>query len=227
MQREVIHMAIAAAKKGFTRDGLVTIEYEDVRNAASDIGLTLPSTPNELTREAVKLGGVRVANGHRNARFGFRPGVLERSTNGSPGVNHLGPIEARLIASKTYPRGIAIQIADCSEDYEMSATDLRTVAVTVADPDGVRVSQGAVVSLNLVPDSAAAVALKEILPARHSISRLSSVTRTVGADRIALGVRFQDGSEADLSGGSLICRHLSEANHQFTFFFSDVNKDSE
>lgn len=227
MQREFIHVIIAAAKKGRTRDGLVTIQYEDVRSAASAIGLPLYATPNELAKTAAELGGVRVANGHHGARYGFRPGVLERSTNGSPGVNHLGPIEARLIASETYPRGITINRSECSEDYEQSADRISTVDVTVVDPDCVRLSEGAVVSLNLIPDRAAAIALKEILPAGHDIGRESSVTRAAGADRIALGVRFQDGSAADLSGGSLICRHLSEANSQFTFFFTDIVKEYE
>jgi hypothetical protein len=151
--------------------------------------------------------------------------VTERSTTCEPGVNHLGGegLQARLIASLTFPRGI--QVADFSDDFAMSANDLRTVAVTVVDPDGERLSQGAVVSLNIVPGSEAAKNLCLLVPSEHNVTPAASVTRTNGADRVSIGVRFPDGSTADLSGGSLICRHLHPNNAQFTFFFSDVNRD--
>lgn len=220
-----LKMAIAAAKKGVTRDGLVTIEYADVRDAAAAMGMALNATPREVFAEVKAMGGKRVANYH-GARYGISKKVLERSTNGEPGINHLGGdgLKARLIASLTFPHGI--EITEFSDDYSMSAADLKTVDVTVVDPDGVRISQGAVVSLNLVPGSDAVENLCLLVPSAHNVTPATSVTRTVGADRVALGVRFPDGSAADLSGGSLICRHLHPNNAQFTFFFSDVNRDN-
>src|SRR6266702_1777081 len=97
-----LKMAIAAAKKGVTRDGLVTIEYADVRDAAAAMGMALNATPREVFAEVRTMGGERVANG-RSARYGIARQVLERSTNGEPGINHLGGdgLEARLIASLT------------------------------------------------------------------------------------------------------------------------------
>ncbi|RZF31327.1 hypothetical protein EVC45_02420 [Paraburkholderia sp. UYCP14C] len=225
MREAPIRLAIAAARKGVTRDGLVTIEYPDVLAAANAMGMALKATATEVFKEVREMGGKRVANYH-GARYGIPQHVLERSTNGEPGVNHLGGegLEARLTASLTYPRGITI--TEFSHDYAMSAADLCTVEVAVIDPDGARLSQGAVVSLNLVPGSDAANALRELVPSVHNVTPGRSVTSTAGADRVALGVRFPDGSTADLSGGSLICRHLHPNNAQFTFFFSDVNRDN-
>lgn len=224
MRDAPIRMAIAAARKGVTRDGLVTIEYGDVRAAAEAMGMALNATAYEVFGEVRAMGGKRVAN-YRGARYGIPKHVLERSTNGEPGVNHLGGegLVARLLASLTFPHGV--RVADFSDDYPMSAADLRTVDVTVVDQGGVRVSQGAVVSLNIVPGSEAAKNLCLLIPSEHNVTPGTSVTRTNGADRVALGVRFPDGSAADLSGGSLICRHLHQNNAQFTFFFSDVNRD--
>ena len=164
-------------------------------------------------------------------------GLLERSTLSDPNVNQIrGMVSGRLLASKTYPSGINIlpeQFLEREEDEEewpLTAALLTTIDtivfdtsdITALDPDNARRSKGILVSLNLLPTGYMAALLRELIPAEHRLGGRPPVTIIEESDRIALALRYPDGSEADLSGGALICRCISERNAQFTFSFADA-----
>ena len=68
--------AIAKAKKGSTRGGLVTVESHDVRRATEELGGFIRETWREYVDAMQKLGGERVKNGHRGARYGFAAATM-------------------------------------------------------------------------------------------------------------------------------------------------------
>ena len=137
----------------------------------------------------------------------------------------------RVIASKTFPQGFEFSGWDFvggiddkdAEGDPYNAARIPSLKMQVHDQSGVRESQGALVALNLRPDSDAAHNLALILPAGHIGTPESGTTHTPGSDRVSMNLVFGfDPVEADLSGGSLIARYTDERVDQFTFLFSDI-----
>lgn len=62
---------------GKTRNGdLVTVETEDLRRAAAALGGCLESNCLRFGKAIRALGGERIANGHRSARYGFAAATM-------------------------------------------------------------------------------------------------------------------------------------------------------
>lgn len=138
---------------------------------------------------------------------------------------------ARVIASKTFPQGFEFSgwdfvggIDDKDEEgTPYNAARIPTIKCRVLDGDGWRKSKGALIALNLRPDSEAARNLAMIVHAEHIGTPESGTTRTPTSDRVSMNFVFGfDPIEADLSGGSLIARYTDERVDQFTFLFSDI-----
>ncbi|PMS33197.1 hypothetical protein B0G57_1202 [Trinickia symbiotica] len=138
---------------------------------------------------------------------------------------------ARVIASKTFPQGFEFSGWDFvggidDEDGDgkpYNAARIPAIKCLVHDSDGWRESEGALIALNLRPDSEAARNLAMIVHAEHIVTPESGITRIPASDRVSMNFVFGfDPIEADLSGGSLIARYTDERVDQFTFLFSDM-----
>lgn len=239
MLTDFIKTALAVSKKTGTRDGLIAVEYADVQAAAAKVGLRLDVTPHAFARHMTDLGAARPPKGHTGRRYGFAPGVLEQNTNGAPGVNHFDgcAINLKLTASMTLPQGVNVMGWDFVEGPSTmgSAADLTTIPVQVVDLEWAtgertsRMSQGAVVTLHIYPESEIAKTLAAIIPSEFNAGRAGPALNRAGAcDRVSINVDFhRSGTEATLTGGTLISRCKRFNDHQFTFFFTDVLVDKD
>jgi hypothetical protein len=138
---------------------------------------------------------------------------------------------ARVIADKTFPQGFEFSGWDFvggidDKDHEgtpYNAARIPTIKCRVLDRDGWRESEGALIALNLIPESEAARNLAMIVHGEHIGTPEAGITRTPASDRVSMNFVFGfDPIQADLSGGSLIARYTDERVDQFTFLFSDI-----
>jgi hypothetical protein len=223
MSTQQIKLAIAAARKGMTADGRITVEYPDVRDAASAMGQRLDLSPMQLGAVLSLAGAVESATGPRGKRHAFDSDVLAQYLNGVPGINHLGGegIAVRVTASENIPCGW-----DVSEfnPYlpQCYSTQLSTISCSVREGDADIYTQAAWVTLHLKKDAPVIGALKFIRPSVHNLRAVASLDRTPTQDRIDLGVTYADRRIVEFNAGALIWKQQTAEDYQFTFIFTDV-----
>jgi hypothetical protein len=227
--------ALDVARKRRTTDGRVTVEFDDLHAAAlaRGMGFVKPTVAMRAVRE---LGGVRISNGRRGARYAIDKNTMENISNRAQyerGVNRIEGIEVPvvLIASVTFPVGLELLPHDfAAGPLIASAADLKVTAVRNFESlEGEPVEcEGAWIALTVRKGSTADAALSLIVKGEHEAAEGDAYANMImrpGVDNVSLAVTFADGSCADFTTGVML--HVIEWSEcrEYLFHFSQTNRD--